>query len=79
MKVGTKKKPIFYKVRAVPGGGETQMREGSMRNACYMVIKAKGKRGIHVDDVQSAFDKPIRTTIHKLIEMGFVEAVYPKN
>lgn len=79
MKVGTKKKPIFYRVRAVPGGGETQMREGSMRNECYRAIKACGKRGAHVENIEKIFERPMRTTIHKLIEMGFVEAVYPKN
>lgn len=78
MKAGTKKKPPFYKVRAIKGQATTTLRAESLRGLVHDSIKDCGKRGASVADLEAAFDRPLRTTLHKLIEAGHIEAVYPK-
>lgn len=78
MKAGTKKKPPFYKVRAIKGQATTTLRAQSLRGALSDCIKTWGKRGVSVAELEAAFDRPLRTTLHKLIEAGHIEAIYPK-
>ena len=78
MQAGTKKKPAFYKVRAIKGQATTTLREQSLRGLVHQTIKEHGARGLSVIDLELEYDRPLRTTLHKLIEAGHIEAVYPK-
>lgn len=78
MKAGTKKKPAFYKVRAIKGQATTTLRAESLRGLVHGSIKERGKRGATVDELESVYQRPLRTTLHKLIEAGHIEAIYPK-
>lgn len=78
MQAGTKKKPAFYKVRVIKGQATTTLRAESLRGNVHASIKAAGARGVNVQALEDDFDRPLRTTLHKLIEAGHIEAVYPK-
>lgn len=78
MKAGTKKKPPFYKVRAIKGQAKTTLRAESLRGQLHALIKGYGKKGAPVVELEVYYDRPLRTTLHKLIEAGHIEAIYPK-
>lgn len=78
MQAGTKKKPAFYKVRTLKGQATTTIRAGTLRDQLCAAIKAYGKRGAPVVELETNFDRPLRTTLHKLIEFGHIEPIWPK-
>ena len=77
MQKGTKKNPVFHAVRAT-SGGHTNLRPDSVRCNLRDYIAQHGKRGVSVALIEQDYERPMRTAIHKLIEGGHVEPIYPK-
>lgn len=78
MQAGTKKKPAFYKVRVIKGQATTTLRPQSLRAAVVDCAATWGKRGVSVQELEEGFGRPLRTTLHKLIEAGHIEPIWPK-